>query len=135
MWQRPPATPRARDGLRYVASILLIPRRVIFLTIPIAQTAVAEPLASTVARIGRGTVISTQPYWCCLSLRIIRKNILLPLTAVHSHIHVIERLCPRAASASARRLAALQPKLVLFGHGPPLRDPVALSAFAAALID
>ena len=36
---------------------------------------------------------------------------------------------------SARRLAALEPKLVLFGHGPPLRDPAALSAFAATLSD
>jgi hydroxyacylglutathione hydrolase len=34
---------------------------------------------------------------------------------------------------SARRLAALEPELVLFGHGPPLRDPVALMAFTVAL--
>ena len=34
---------------------------------------------------------------------------------------------------SERRLAALEPKLVLFGHGPPLRDPSALKAFADAL--
>ena len=36
---------------------------------------------------------------------------------------------------SIRRLAALDPALVLFGHGPPLRDPGALRAFAAALPD
>ena len=42
---------------------------------------------------------------------------------------------PAQNRESARRLAALQPKLVLFGHGPPLRDPIALSAFAAALAD
>jgi hydroxyacylglutathione hydrolase len=30
---------------------------------------------------------------------------------------------------SARRLAALEPELALFGHGPPLRDPAALKAF------
>lgn len=42
---------------------------------------------------------------------------------------------PAQNRESARRLAALQPKLVLFGHGPPLRDPIALSAFAAALIN
>ena len=42
---------------------------------------------------------------------------------------------PAQNRESARRLAALQPKLVLFGHGPPLRDPIALSAFAAALVD
>ena len=42
---------------------------------------------------------------------------------------------PAQNRQSARRLATLQPKLVLFGHGPPLRDPIALSAFAAALAD
>jgi glyoxylase-like metal-dependent hydrolase (beta-lactamase superfamily II) len=42
---------------------------------------------------------------------------------------------PAQNRASARRLAALEPKLVLFGHGPPLRDPAALSAFAATLSD
>jgi glyoxylase-like metal-dependent hydrolase (beta-lactamase superfamily II) len=40
---------------------------------------------------------------------------------------------PARNRESARRLAALQPKLVLFGHGPPLRDPMALGAFAATL--
>jgi hydroxyacylglutathione hydrolase len=34
---------------------------------------------------------------------------------------------------SARRLAALEPELVLFGHGPPLRDPGALKAFVETL--
>jgi hydroxyacylglutathione hydrolase len=34
---------------------------------------------------------------------------------------------------AARRLAALEPELVLFGHGPPLRDPARLRAFTAAL--
>jgi hydroxyacylglutathione hydrolase len=34
---------------------------------------------------------------------------------------------------SARRLAALEPELVCFGHGPPLRDPAELSEFIAAL--
>ncbi len=32
-----------------------------------------------------------------------------------------------------RRLAALKPAVVCFGHGPPARDPGALAAFAAAL--
>src|SRR5205823_10070845 len=32
-----------------------------------------------------------------------------------------------------RRLAALEPRLVCFGHGPPLRDPAKLSAFASTL--
>ncbi|HEX6697348.1 MAG TPA: MBL fold metallo-hydrolase [Solirubrobacteraceae bacterium] len=34
---------------------------------------------------------------------------------------------------SARRLAALEPELMLFGHGPPLRDPAVLTAFVAGL--
>jgi hydroxyacylglutathione hydrolase len=34
---------------------------------------------------------------------------------------------------SARRLAALEPELALFGHGPPLRDPAALRAFVDGL--
>ena len=36
---------------------------------------------------------------------------------------------------SARRLAALEPSLVVFGHGPPLRDPRALREFVQALPD
>jgi len=34
---------------------------------------------------------------------------------------------------SARRLAALEPELVCFGHGPPLRDRTKLAAFIARL--
>jgi hydroxyacylglutathione hydrolase len=34
---------------------------------------------------------------------------------------------------SARRLAALEPALVCFGHGPPLRDPGELRDFASRL--
>lgn len=34
---------------------------------------------------------------------------------------------------SARKLAALEPKLVCFGHGPPWRDPAAFQRFTAAL--
>jgi len=34
---------------------------------------------------------------------------------------------------SARRLAALRPRLTCFGHGPPLRDPGRLADFAARL--
>jgi glyoxylase-like metal-dependent hydrolase (beta-lactamase superfamily II) len=34
---------------------------------------------------------------------------------------------------SARRLAALEPALVCFGHGPPLRDPSSLRAFTDTL--
>lgn len=37
---------------------------------------------------------------------------------------------PRLNRDSARRLAALRPEVVLFGHGPPLRDP---DKFAAAV--
>ncbi len=40
---------------------------------------------------------------------------------------------PARNRESARRLAALRPGLACFGHGPPLRDPDRLTAFAAAL--
>lgn len=40
---------------------------------------------------------------------------------------------PRRNRESIRRLAALEPRLVLFGHGPPLRDPAALRALASTL--
>jgi hydroxyacylglutathione hydrolase len=40
---------------------------------------------------------------------------------------------PARNRESARRLAALEPDLALFGHGPPLRDPAALKAFVDAL--
>lgn len=40
---------------------------------------------------------------------------------------------PARNRESARRLAELRPALVCFGHGPPIRDPDALSAFAAGL--
>ncbi|GAC1434432.1 MAG: hypothetical protein NVSMB51_01600 [Solirubrobacteraceae bacterium] len=34
---------------------------------------------------------------------------------------------------SIKRLAALEPALILFGHGPPMRDPAQLAGFAATL--
>lgn len=34
---------------------------------------------------------------------------------------------------SIRRLAALEPALTLFGHGPPMRDPAQIAGFAATL--
>ncbi len=40
---------------------------------------------------------------------------------------------PARNRESARRLAELEPDLVLFGHGPPLRDPAKLRAFAGSL--
>ncbi len=40
---------------------------------------------------------------------------------------------PARNRASARRLAALEPALVCFGHGPPLRDASKLAAFIAAM--
>ena len=39
---------------------------------------------------------------------------------------------PALNRASMQRLAELRPALVLFGHGPPLRDPDRLAAVAAA---
>jgi len=38
---------------------------------------------------------------------------------------------PQANRAAMRRLAELRPRLVLFGHGPPLRDPERLARVAA----
>jgi hydroxyacylglutathione hydrolase len=40
---------------------------------------------------------------------------------------------PARNRVNIRRLAALEPRLVCFGHGRPWRDPEALQAFAAAL--
>ena len=40
---------------------------------------------------------------------------------------------PALNRESARRIAALEPALVCFGHGPPLRDPAKLAAAVAGL--
>jgi glyoxylase-like metal-dependent hydrolase (beta-lactamase superfamily II) len=40
---------------------------------------------------------------------------------------------PARNRESIRRVAELEPAVVLFGHGPPLRDPGALTEFAAGL--
>jgi hydroxyacylglutathione hydrolase len=40
---------------------------------------------------------------------------------------------PARNRESARRLAALEPELACFGHGPPLRDPRKLAAFVEQL--
>jgi hydroxyacylglutathione hydrolase len=40
---------------------------------------------------------------------------------------------PALNRESARRIAALEPSLVCFGHGPPLRDPAKLAAAVAKL--
>jgi glyoxylase-like metal-dependent hydrolase (beta-lactamase superfamily II) len=40
---------------------------------------------------------------------------------------------PAENRRSIRKVAALEPKLVLFGHGPPLRDPQKLAEFVARL--
>jgi hydroxyacylglutathione hydrolase len=40
---------------------------------------------------------------------------------------------PARNRESMQQLAALEPALVCFGHGPPLRDPVKLAAFTATL--
>jgi len=42
-------------------------------------------------------------------------------------------LDPERNRDSIRRVAALRPALIVFGHGPAWRDPDALEAFAAAL--
>jgi glyoxylase-like metal-dependent hydrolase (beta-lactamase superfamily II) len=40
---------------------------------------------------------------------------------------------PARNRQSARRLAALEPELVCFGHGPPLRDPRSLAEFISSM--
>jgi hydroxyacylglutathione hydrolase len=42
---------------------------------------------------------------------------------------------PAENRRSARKLAALEPKLTLFGHGPPVRDTTKLVEFVAGLPD
>lgn len=42
---------------------------------------------------------------------------------------------PARNRQSARRLAALEPELVCFGHGPPLRDPQQLRDFISRMPD
>jgi hydroxyacylglutathione hydrolase len=42
---------------------------------------------------------------------------------------------PARNRESARRMAALEPALACFGHGPPLRDPQKLADFVARLPD
>ncbi|MDO8185655.1 MBL fold metallo-hydrolase [Conexibacter sp. JD483] len=44
-------------------------------------------------------------------------------------------LDPALNRTQIRRLAALEPAVVCFGHGPPSRDPTALTRFAAGLPD
>ena len=59
-------------------------------------------------------------------------NVLTTVPGLHEPPRILTR-DPRRNRDSARRLAALEPELVLFGHGPPLRDPAALQAFTDAL--
>ena len=59
-------------------------------------------------------------------------NVLTTVPGLHEPPRILTR-DPRRNRDSARRLAALEPELALFGHGPPLRDPAALQAFTDAL--
>jgi hydroxyacylglutathione hydrolase len=59
-------------------------------------------------------------------------SVVTTMPGLHEPPRILTR-DPRRNRESARRLAALEPELVLFGHGPPLRDPAALGAFADAL--
>ncbi len=57
-------------------------------------------------------------------------HVLTTVPGLHEPPRIFTR-DPRRNRESARRLAALEPELALFGHGPPLRDPAALTAFVA----
>jgi hydroxyacylglutathione hydrolase len=58
-------------------------------------------------------------------------HLLTTIPGLHEPPRIFTR-DPQRNRDSARRLAALEPELALFGHGPPLRDPAALKAFADA---
>jgi hydroxyacylglutathione hydrolase len=60
-----------------------------------------------------------------------------PLTGRVGLIEPLRRFTcdPARNRVSARRLAALRPALACFGHGPPLRDPAALTHFVASMPD
>jgi hydroxyacylglutathione hydrolase len=59
-------------------------------------------------------------------------HVLTTVPGLHEPPRILTR-DPRRNRESARRLAALEPELALFGHGPPLRDPATLEAFVAGL--
>ena len=59
-------------------------------------------------------------------------NVKTGMTGLHEP-QVIFTLDPARNRESARRVAELEPALVCFGHGPPLRDPRKLSEFVAKL--
>jgi hydroxyacylglutathione hydrolase len=59
-------------------------------------------------------------------------NVLTGVRGLHEPPKIFTPDPPRNRE-SARRLAALEPALVCFGHGPPLRDPKELTDFAARL--
>ena len=59
-------------------------------------------------------------------------HILTGVPGLHEPPHLVA-IDPAQNRASARRLAALRPALVCFGHGAPLRDPDKLADFAAQL--
>jgi hydroxyacylglutathione hydrolase len=59
-------------------------------------------------------------------------NVLTGVTGLYEP-KLIFSVDPARNRDSARRIAQLEPELVCFGHGPPLRDPRKLSEFAAGL--
>jgi glyoxylase-like metal-dependent hydrolase (beta-lactamase superfamily II) len=59
-------------------------------------------------------------------------NLLTSVTGLHEPPEVFTP-DPATNRESIRRLAALEPALVCFGHGPPMRNPAQLTSFAATL--
>jgi len=59
-------------------------------------------------------------------------NVMTGITGLHEP-RVEFTTDPPRNRESARRLAALEPALVCFGHGPPLRDPAKLASFVESL--
>ena len=59
-------------------------------------------------------------------------NLMTSITGLHEPPEVFTP-DPARNRESVRKLAALEPALVCFGHGPPLRDPAKLARFATTL--
>lgn len=63
---------------------------------------------------------------------IFNMNIFTTVPGIHQPLG-LPTVDPALNRESIKKIAALEPALALVGHGPPLRDPKALSAFAAKL--
>jgi glyoxylase-like metal-dependent hydrolase (beta-lactamase superfamily II) len=63
---------------------------------------------------------------------LVNMNLITGITGLHEPL-AFATPDPARNRESILRIAALEPSLVCFGHGPPLRDPRKLADFAASL--